>query len=59
MSGDQTTLHLPQRSADDILDERLRARVEEFNAETEPQRRVELHREIQHLRSLLKGAVAP
>lgn len=46
---------LPRRSPDDYLREQLAERVERMNASVDPAERVELFREIETLRSKLRG----
>lgn len=54
MAEHQSELCLPRRSRDDYLRDALSAAVEEFNATTDPARRVELHAEICRLRAQLE-----
>jgi hypothetical protein len=49
----QLEIALPRRTRDDYAREQLAAAIEEFNATTEPARRVELHAEISRLRAQL------
>lgn len=53
MSAFQYPLALLDRPADEILEERLRDLVAEFNAEVDPAERVELHQRITRLRQML------
>ena len=53
-SPHQFPLPLVNRSADDVLADKLAALVESFNAANDPAERVELYAEILRLRALLK-----